>query len=188
MTSVVLLSASEIVRRVLSAPWFDKATTISCYLSMPAGEVDTSVIASAVLHSGTQLPSRLTTAPPFPSFFFLTSQNLSLGKNLFVPKVDPTLSGGMDLLKIYDDEDLRSLPSGVWGIKEPTFQYSDTPRMKGPYSTYLLSRSIVSQALHTWMNSWRAGSDLAWEAATDEDSIPLDVILIPGKIGVNISG
>jgi hypothetical protein len=88
----------------------------------------------------------------------------------------------MDLLKIYDDEDLRSLPSGVWGIKEPTFQYSDTPRMKGPYSTHLLFRSIVSQALHTWMNSWRAGSDLAWEAATDEDSIPLDVILIPGKI------
>jgi hypothetical protein len=54
MTSIVLLSASEIVQRVLSAPWFDKATTISCYLSMPAGEVETSVIASAVFRSGTQ--------------------------------------------------------------------------------------------------------------------------------------
>ncbi|KAH9989541.1 5-formyltetrahydrofolate cyclo-ligase [Russula vinacea] len=116
----VRTQSSEIVRRVLSAPWFDEATTISCYLSMPAGEVDTSVIASAVLKSG---------------------------KNLFVPKVDTTLHGGMGVLKIYDDEDLRSLPSGVWGIKEPTFQYCDTPRMK---------------------------------AATDEDSNPLDVILIPG--------
>jgi hypothetical protein len=36
---------------------------------------------------------------------------------MFVPKVDPTLHGGMDLLKIYDDEDLHSLPSGVWDIK-----------------------------------------------------------------------
>jgi hypothetical protein len=59
-----------------------------------------------------------------------------------VPKVDPTLSGGMDLLKIYDDEDLRLLPSGVWGIKEPTFQYSDTPRMKGPYSIALIRISF----------------------------------------------
>jgi len=86
---------------------------------MPAGEVDTSAIATAILHSG---------------------------KNLFVPKVDAALPGGMDLLRIYDDEDLRALPSGVWGIKEPTYQYRDAPRMK----------------------------------AKDDDSIPLDVILIPG--------
>lgn len=129
MTSTVLPPASEIVRRVLSAPWFDKATTISCYLSMPAGEVDTSEIASAILRSGTQPSSQLTAVP----LFFLTSQNQNLGKHLFVPKVDPALRGGMDLLKIHDDEDLRSLPSGVWGIKEPTFQYRDAPRMKGPY-------------------------------------------------------
>jgi hypothetical protein len=37
----------------------------------------------------------------------------------------------MDVFRIYDDEDLRSLPSGVWGIKEPAFKYGDTPRMKG---------------------------------------------------------
>ncbi|KAI0247721.1 5-formyltetrahydrofolate cyclo-ligase [Lactifluus subvellereus] len=111
--------SSAIVGRVLSAPWFSKATTISCYLSMPTGEVDTSAIVTAILNSG---------------------------KNLFVPKVDPTLPGGMDLLRIQDEDDLRSLPSGVWGIKEPTFQYRETPRMK----------------------------------ATDEDSHPLDVILIPG--------
>lgn len=50
---------------------------------------------------------------------------------MFVPRVDAALPGGMDLLRIYDEEDLRSLPSGVWGIKEPTFQYLDAPRMKG---------------------------------------------------------
>jgi len=51
-----LLSASEIIARVLSAPWFDKATTVSCYLSMPVGEVDTTAITSAIIRSGTQLP------------------------------------------------------------------------------------------------------------------------------------
>jgi len=99
----VRTQSSAIVSRVLSAPWFDKANTVSCYLSMPSGEVDTSAITTAILHSG---------------------------KNLFVPRVDTALPGGMDVFKIYDSEDLRDLPSGVWGIKEPAFQYRDAPRTK----------------------------------------------------------
>ncbi|KAI0294068.1 hypothetical protein B0F90DRAFT_1759079 [Multifurca ochricompacta] len=96
--------STAILERVLSTQWFVRANTISCYLSMPAGEVDTSAITAAILHSG---------------------------KNLFVPKVDPALAGGMDMLRILDEEDLDALPSGVWGIKEPTFQYRDAPRTKG---------------------------------------------------------
>ena len=70
---------------------------------------------------------------PLVSHFVIGKCNRSapLGKNLFVPKVDSTLSGGMDLLRIHDEQDLRSLPSGVWGIKEPTFHYHDAPRTKG---------------------------------------------------------
>ncbi|KAF8263196.1 5-formyltetrahydrofolate cyclo-ligase [Lactarius quietus] len=111
--------SQAITKRILDAPWFSQATTVSCYLSMPTGEVDTSAITEAILASG---------------------------KTLFVPKVDATLSGGMDFLRVHDEGDLRSLPDGVWGIKEPQFQYGDAPRMK----------------------------------ATDEDSTPLDVILMPG--------
>ncbi|KAH9971848.1 5-formyltetrahydrofolate cyclo-ligase [Lactifluus volemus] len=99
----VSTQSSAIARRVLSAPWFSEATTISCYLSMPMGEVDTSAIVTAILNSG---------------------------KNLFVPKVDPSLAGGMDLLRIQDDDDLHSIPSGIWGIKEPSFHYRETTRMK----------------------------------------------------------
>ncbi|KAH9954585.1 5-formyltetrahydrofolate cyclo-ligase family-domain-containing protein [Russula dissimulans] len=117
----VRTQSGAITSRVLSADWFNNAKTVGCYLSMPSGEVDTSAIAAAILHSG---------------------------KNLFVPRVDTVLPlpGGMDVFKIYDNDDLRELPSGVWGIKEPAFQYRDTPRIK----------------------------------ATDQDSDPLDVILIPG--------
>jgi 5-formyltetrahydrofolate cyclo-ligase len=59
-------------------------------------------------------------------------RDLLSGKKLFVPKVDSALPGGMDMFRIEGEEDLRSLPSGVWGIKEPTSQYRETPRMKGP--------------------------------------------------------
>lgn len=37
----------------------------------------------------------------------------------------------MDFLKIHDEEDLRSLPSGVWGIKEPSFEYHGSGRESG---------------------------------------------------------
>ena len=47
--------AHAITGRILSAPWFSQATTISCYLSMPTGEVDTSAITEAILASGNQL-------------------------------------------------------------------------------------------------------------------------------------
>ena len=57
----------------------------------------------------------------------------------------------MDLLKIYDDEDLRSLPSGVWGIKEPAFQYGDTPRMKGAYTIHLLFVELSHELFHPSM-------------------------------------
>jgi 5-formyltetrahydrofolate cyclo-ligase len=137
--------ASAIVGRVLSAPWFNEATTISCYLSMPTGEVDTSAIVAGIVRSGTyltpaQFPLHYCTRPfcLFSGFpVFRASHDMSplnptsLGKNLYVPKVDATLPGGMDMLRIYDDDDLRSLPSKLWGIKEPTFQYRDTSRIKG---------------------------------------------------------
>jgi hypothetical protein len=79
MTSIILLSASEIVRRVISAPWFDEATTISCYLSMPAGEVDTSAIAPAILNSGTQPPFRFgSLLYPLPLLPFLSDGKLKI--------------------------------------------------------------------------------------------------------------
>jgi len=133
-----------IVRRVLSVPWFDEATTISYYLSIPTDEVDTSAVRSTVLQ---------------------------LGKNLFVSKVDPTLHGRMDLLKIYDDEELRLPRIGVCGIKEPTFQSVYHPPAFRP---------MVPRAPHSLTDRRRAGLDLGGATTMDERSDPLDVILIPG--------
>ena len=90
------------------------------------GEVDTSAITEAILASGNSRPFSLQLVS------LLTIRGSPAGKNLFVPKVDVTLPGGMDFLRVHNEEDLRSLPDGVWGIKEPQFQYRDATRMKGP--------------------------------------------------------
>ncbi|KAA1473253.1 nagb/rpia/CoA transferase-like protein [Dentipellis sp. KUC8613] len=94
----------RITERILAAPFFVKSNASSCYLSMPSGEVDTSPLAAAILHSG---------------------------KALFVPKIDVNKDGHMDFLRIYNQDDLDNLPGGVWGIREPTYQWQDAARMNG---------------------------------------------------------
>ena len=66
-------------------------------------------------------------------------------------------------------------------------QYSDTPRMKCPYSIALIRYSFNCLTSPSLIDSMMgAETDLVGKAATNEDSIPLDVILIPGKIGLLI--
>ncbi|KAL9710368.1 hypothetical protein Ac2012v2_006669 [Leucoagaricus gongylophorus] len=69
---------------------------------MPSGEVDTTSVVSEVLESG---------------------------RTLFVPKVMDKY-GRMDCMKIYDKKDLMSLPSGIWGIKEPDAFWQGEPRLR----------------------------------------------------------
>jgi hypothetical protein len=78
----------------------------------------------------------------------------------------------MDLLKIYDDEELRLPRIGVCGIKEPTFQSVYHPPAFRP---------MVPRAPHSLTDRRRAGLDLGGATTMDERSDPLDVILIPGK-------
>ena len=101
--------------------------------------------------------------------------------------MDATLPGGMDFLRVHNEEDLRSLPEGVWGIKEPQFHYQDAPRTKGTWLT-----PAVPQPQNVAHSGGFPGVGLLYEVlltprryptATDEDSAPLDVILIPGAFG-----
>lgn len=38
---------------------------------------------------------------------------------MFVPKMDKSEKGKMDLLKVYGTEDLETMPRHAWGMKEP---------------------------------------------------------------------
>ncbi|KAJ3555398.1 hypothetical protein NP233_g12217 [Leucocoprinus birnbaumii] len=106
LASIPALSIQEqtnaIVSRLNSLSAFQQAGSISCYLSMPSGEVDTTPVVSEILKSD---------------------------RSLFVPKI-MNKSGEMDFLKIYDITDLASLPSGIWGIKEPDLLWQGEPRLK----------------------------------------------------------
>jgi len=91
-----------VVRHLLTSPSFRQCETVSCYLSMSSGEVDTSSLVTEILRAG---------------------------KTLFVPKIDTTVDGRMDFLKVYCEEDLYSFPSGTWGIKEPSYEWQGSRRL-----------------------------------------------------------
>ncbi|OCH88420.1 5-formyltetrahydrofolate cyclo-ligase [Obba rivulosa] len=102
------LSASDIheqsqmiTSRVLSSSFFQRSKNVSCYLNMPTGEVDTSALVSEILRAG---------------------------KTLFVPRIDTSGDGRMHFLKVYEDADLRSFSSGLWGIREPGLEYQGEKR------------------------------------------------------------
>lgn len=88
--------SQAVAERLLASPIFLRSRSVSCYMSMPLGEVQTSALLSATLSSG---------------------------KTLFVPKIDIASERKMDFLKVYDIEDLRTFPSGTWGIKEPDYEW-----------------------------------------------------------------
>ncbi|KAI0077364.1 5-formyltetrahydrofolate cyclo-ligase [Panus rudis PR-1116 ss-1] len=99
--SDIQAQSSAITRHILTSPFFQSSKNVSCYLSMPTGEVDTSSLIEEILRHG---------------------------KTLFVPKIDVTTDGKMDFLRIHDEDDLNSLPSGVWDIKEPHYERQGKPR------------------------------------------------------------
>ena len=70
----------------------------------------------------------------------------------------------MDFLKIYGKEDIDSLPSGLWGIKDPALQWKESIRQSGT--------SIVLLGCDT--------CDLQYFAVLEDSSVELDLILVPG--------
>ncbi|KAK0203662.1 hypothetical protein DFS33DRAFT_1333043 [Desarmillaria ectypa] len=56
----------------------------------------------------------------------LVQEIVRSNKTLFVPKISS--DGSMDFLEIHGAEDIKSLPSGVWGIREPGATWNGFPR------------------------------------------------------------
>jgi len=93
--------SQAITEKVLSLPAFQECKTVSCYLSMPAAEVQTNSLILNILGD--------------------------LGKTLFVPSITSS-DGYMDFVRVYTEEDYRSFPAGLWGIPEPTPEWSSKKR------------------------------------------------------------
>ncbi|KAF9078715.1 hypothetical protein BDP27DRAFT_1310056 [Rhodocollybia butyracea] len=89
-----------VASKVLHLPALQNCSNLSCFLSMPVGELDTAEICDI---------------------------RLAGSKSLFVPKITP--DGAMEFLKLYNQNDLETLPSGLWGIREPSNEWESRPRL-----------------------------------------------------------
>ena len=50
-----------------------------------------------------------------------------------MPKIDPAADGRMDFVRVYGEDDLKSFPEGLWGIKEPNSHWNGQLRPSGEY-------------------------------------------------------
>ncbi|KAI0828686.1 5-formyltetrahydrofolate cyclo-ligase [Trametes gibbosa] len=91
----------QITHTLLALPEFQQSSAVSCFLSMPAGEVDTAALVAAIFDAG---------------------------KRLYVPKMLDKDRGIMDFFHISGADDLRTLPRGQWGIREPDLLLNGLPR------------------------------------------------------------
>ena len=112
--------AELVVKRLINSPLFQRSNSVSCYLSMPSGELDTSSLVTEIIRSGAY--SLLNTVSE------LTRQE---EKELFVPKIYSTTEGLMDFLRVHGEQDLATFPAGLWGIKEPNDVWRGSRRQSG---------------------------------------------------------
>lgn len=134
--SLEIRTAKIVTDAVVNSAVFQASKYISCYLSMPQGELDTAPLVSAILAAGS-----------FTCLLSPTRKRATVGKVLYVPKLDTSDSHPprMDMLRVYDQTDLDSFPSGLWGIREPSYERGGRPRSNGnPPSVSLV---FVSKSL-----------------------------------------
>lgn len=108
------------MKRLVNSSFFQKSNNVSCYLSMPSGELDTSSLVTEIIQSGL-----------YSLFTATLALILGKGKTLFVPKIKSKTEGSMDFLKVHGELDLSTFPAGLWGIKEPDYTWQGAQRQSG---------------------------------------------------------
>ncbi|KAG6334713.1 hypothetical protein ID866_4373 [Astraeus odoratus] len=93
--------SQAIAAKVMALPAFQNCRTISCYLSMPTAEVQTTALIMKII--------------------------ADKSKKLFVPTID-SVEDRMDFVRLYDEEDFQTLPIGLWGIPQPTARWKNEKR------------------------------------------------------------
>lgn len=83
------------------------------------------------------------------------------GKALFVPSITSS-DGCMDFVRVYTEEDYRSFPSGLWGIPDPTPEWSGKKRQSSAFK--LRGKAHLSLVFQVF----------------EAESSDLNLILVPG--------
>ncbi|GFZ44475.1 hypothetical protein JCM24511_02197 [Saitozyma sp. JCM 24511] len=118
---------SQAVANILfEAPFFRRARSVACYLSMAHGELRTNGIVSEVLRRGT--PLFIPYLPP-PSSSSSTSSSThspsAVAPQIAIPAHN--VPHEMRMLRLYSPEDMQRCPLDKWGILDPGEYRLDVP-------------------------------------------------------------
>ncbi|CAE6527644.1 unnamed protein product [Rhizoctonia solani] len=118
-------NASEsITKKLTGMQTFRESRAVSCFLSMQ-GEVDTDGVIREILRTGKTLYVGEVDTDG------VIREILRTGKTLYVPRMNGRV---IDMLRVYDIEDLNALPAGKWGIREPEPMKDGEPRQDAMHS------------------------------------------------------
>jgi 5-formyltetrahydrofolate cyclo-ligase len=53
----------------------------------------------------------------------------------------------MDMLRVYSEDDLNALPSGIWGIKQPELDFEGSARERGKPLDSMYIKDISDECL-----------------------------------------
>jgi len=109
-TSDIEARSAALTEQLLRLPCIEQAHAVSCFLSMPSGEVRTDLLLRRMLHA--TLSARSTSTIPNK-------------KRLFVPKITGKAPQDMLMLEVGSLACLDAYPKNKWGIPEPVHQAPD---------------------------------------------------------------
>ncbi|PWN49577.1 5-formyltetrahydrofolate cyclo-ligase [Violaceomyces palustris] len=114
---VALTQSSKVAEQILRSPSYAQSKSISVYVSMDVGEINTDQICRSILRDGKRLyvplfasQEKTSTAVPAAA----TAQNLTT-RTIFATD--------MVMLRLVDLKDYDQMKVNRWGIREPTLEY-----------------------------------------------------------------
>ena len=105
--------SAALTEQLLSLPCVQQAQGVSCFLSMPSGEVRTDLLLQHLL------PEALEVKTPLAAVH--TGNVVALQKRVFVPKITGKAPQDMQMLEVKSLACLDGYPKNRWGIPEPPF-------------------------------------------------------------------
>ncbi|WVR03037.1 5-formyltetrahydrofolate cyclo-ligase [Kwoniella sp. DSM 27419] len=104
--------SQAVLQILLEQPFFHRAKSVGCYLSMGHGELRTTGIVDELLRRGTSLYTPF--IPPTPPKTQSTD-------GVITPAAQPD----MQMLRLYSPDDLNACPLDKWGILDPGLERRD---------------------------------------------------------------
>lgn len=113
----ILSQSHAVTKQVLASPTYETAKSISIYVSMEQGEIDTDELCRAALKQGKRLyvPLFASTSKPTPADPATSAKPLPSAP----PPGAVTFATDMRMLRITDVRDYEGMKLNKWGIREP---------------------------------------------------------------------